>query len=107
VQSKPVQQVFERTDRTRPGRVSRGGLCNRLADRDNPIQSISIPAITINTNYQIDIGFPSISDASYITIETIEAFLRSRDLFIEKKFNPKTTESFHRWTLQFEDNNGK
>jgi hypothetical protein len=66
-----------------------------------------MPTITTNTNYQIDISFPSVSNASHITIETIEAFLRSRDLFIEKKFNPKTTESFHRWTLQFEDNNGK
>jgi hypothetical protein len=106
VQPKPVQRVFERTNRTRSGRESRGEITNKIADRDNLIQLTSFPS-TLNTNCQIDVSFPSISSASNITFESIEEFLRLQGLTVQKSSNSKTNENFHRWTIQVEENDGK
>jgi len=108
VQPKPAQRqwVFERTDRTRPGRRSQGEITNKIADRDNLIQLTSLPS-TLNTICQIDVSFPLISSASNITIEAIEEFLRLEGLTVQKSSNSKKNENFHRWTIQFEENDGK
>jgi len=106
VQPQPVQRIFERTTRAGPRRASRGRMSNRNADRDNLIQPTPLPT-TLDKNYQIDVSFPSISSTSDITIEQIEAFLRFQGLAVQKSFNSMTNENFRRWTLQFEENDGK
>ncbi len=107
MQSKSVGQVFQRTNRRRRGRRSRGGTSEEIADQENLIQSPSASS-KLSTSDQIDISFPSTSNsASNITIETIVTFLRAEGLAVQKYFNPKTNENFHRWTLQVEENDGK
>jgi hypothetical protein len=60
----------------------------------------------LGTNPQLYISFPSTSIAPHINIEAIEEFLSMKELPVQKKINLMKNKNFHRWTLQFERDDG-